>query len=348
MLGQVVILFVRRGLLFEIPRPGMVAPMKIVPPQRGRVWSATPTPFTREDRVDIASVRRMIAHHIDLGVAGIMLAGTCGEGPWLRDADREVLVRTAVEAAAGQLTVAVQVTDNSAVRVLDNIDRAASWGGEIAVVAAPPFFINATPERVTAHYREVAQKSALPVGLYDRGAASPYVVPEPLLAELLNEPSIIMVKDSAQQPSRMKAYLKARQARPELVLMSGSEFDCVDYMKGGYDGLLLGGGIFNARVAAKIIAACKAGDLSQANALQARMNDLMYRVYGGPKIECWMTGLKELLVQLGVFSTNRNLLGYPLTDHCRAQITAAVTGSDGLGFREDLLGPSRSFAPLRS
>ena len=116
----------------------------------------------------------------------------------------------------------------------------------------------------------------------------------------------------------------------------------------GYDGLLLGGGIFNALLAHQITAAVRANDLPKAHALQARMNDLMYRVYGGPKIECWLTGLKELLVQMGIFSTNKNLLGFPLTDHCRAQITAAVTGSDKLGFREDLFVPRRSFTPLQT
>jgi 4-hydroxy-tetrahydrodipicolinate synthase len=324
----------------------MVVTMKKVSLKRDRVWSATPTPFLANGRVDQTSVQRMVDHHVELGVTGIMLAGTCGEGPWMRDSDKEVLVRTAVEASAGKLIVALQVTDNSSVRVLDNAEQGAAWGAEIAVVAAPSFFLNATPSRLVAHYAEVARGSPLPVGLYDRGAASPYVVPESYLPELLSEPNIIVVKDSAQQESRRKAYVAARTARPELVLFSGSEFDCVDFLSAGYDGLLLGGGIFNARLALQIMAAVKAKDLANANALQARMNDLMYRVYGGPKIECWMTGLKELLVQLGVFSTNVNLLGYPLTEKCRADITAAVNGSDGLGYREDLLAPRQSLKVL--
>jgi 4-hydroxy-tetrahydrodipicolinate synthase len=297
-------------------------------------------------RVDVPSVQRMVAHHVDLGVSGIMLAGTCGEGPWMRESDKEVLVRSAVEAAAGKLTVAVQVTDNSSVRVLDNANAAATWGAAIAVVAAPSFFINATPQRLVQHYVEIARGSPLPVGLYDRGSHSPYVVPESMFPELLTEKNIIVIKDSAQQESRRKAYVAARSARPDLVLFSGSEFDTVDYLSAGYDGVLLGGGIFNAKLALQILAAVKAKDLTKANALQARMNDLMYRVYGGPKIECWMTGLKELLVQLGVFSTHTNLLGYPLTEKCRADIIAAVTGSDGLGYREDLLVPNRSFKSL--
>ena len=322
------------------------ATMKIVSLQRGAIWSASPTPFAPDFHIDEDSVRRMVSHHVDLGVTGIMLAGTCGEGPWLRDADREDLIRSAVAAAKGKLTIAVQVTDNSALRVLHNIDRAAALGAAIAVVAAPPFFINATPARVTGHYAEIARGSALPLGLYDRGAHSPYVVPESALADLLADPKFVLVKDSSQQTPRTHAYLKARDARSGLLLFSGSEFDCVDYLTAGYDGFLLGGAIFNGAMALQIVAAFRAGDLAQATALQARMNDVMYRVYGGPKIECWMTGLKELLVQLGVFSSNRNLLGYPLTESCRAQITAAVNGSDGLGYRQDLLPSKRTSQPV--
>ena len=320
--------------------------MKSVSPKRDQVWSASPTPFLASGDVDVAAVHRMVAHHLDLGVSGIMLAGTCGEGPWLREKARETLVRAAVEAAEGKLRLALQVTDNSSGRVLDNIDQAAAWGVEIAVVAAPSFFLNATPPRLLQHYLEITRHSDLPLGLYDRGAASPYVVLESDLALLLAEPKIVLVKDSAQQASRRNAYMAARKARPELVLYSGSEFDCVDYLAAGYDGLLLGGGIFNAKLAHQITAAVRANDLPAAHALQARMNDLMYRVYGGKKIECWMTGLKELLVQLGVFSSNANLLGYPLTPLCREQIHAAVNGSDGLGYRDDLLPNQRSFTPF--
>ncbi len=316
--------------------------MKSLSPQRGQVWSATPTPVLGDGRLDAASVRRLVAHHVDLGVAGIMLAGTCGEGSWIRDRDREALVRTAVEAAEGQLAIALQVTDNSAVRVLDNIERADEWGVGIAVVAAPSFFLNATPQRLLSHYAEIARGSSLPVGLYDRGTHSPYVLPESLLPELLSDRKIVVVKDSSQMETRRNAYLAARAARPDLVLYSGSEFDCVDYLVPGYDGLLLGGGIFNGAMARGIMAAVAAGEIGEANRLQARMNDLMYRVYGGRKIECWMTGLKELLVQLGVFSTNYNLLEYPLTAECRANIAAAVSGADGLGYREDMLPPRRT------
>ncbi|QYM79380.1 dihydrodipicolinate synthase family protein [Horticoccus luteus] len=307
------------------------------PKLTGGVWSATPTPLTKERRVDAASVERLVEHHVALGVTGMMLAGTCGEGPWLRLADRETLTRTAVAANRGRLRLAVQVTDNSAARVLENIERAAAWGAEVAVVDVPWFFLNGTPERKVAHFREIAQRSALPMGFYDRGTASPQAVPDERLAEILAEPNIAMVKDSSRSPARREIFLQARAARPGLVLLDGDEFDCVSYLEAGYDGLLLGGGIFNAAIARRLLAAVRAGDRVAAEREQARMNDLMWRVYGGPKIECWLTGLKELLVQMGLFATNVSLLDYPLTESCRASIAAAVSGADGEGFRADLL-----------
>jgi len=309
-------------------------------PLVGGVWSATPTPFDAAGRVDVPSVERLIEHHVRMGVTGLMLAGTCGEGPWLLDSDRETLVRTAAAAAKGRLRIAVQVTENSAVRTLHHAGQAAKWGAEIAVVAQPYFFLNATPERQLAYYRDFARSSPLPVGFYDRGKHSPYQLPDTHLDELLNEPNIVLVKDSSTMPSHRDLFLAVRQRRPGLILLTGDEFDCANYLAAGYDGLLLGGGIFNAGLAHRIIRAARAGDAAGAAQLQSRMNDLMLRVYGGPKIECWMSGLKELLVQMKLFSTRNSLLGYPLTDSCLKQITEALAGTDGLGYRLDLLEPA--------
>lgn len=302
------------------------------------VWSAAPTPFNADLSVDAASVEKMISHHLDMNVSGLMLCGTCGEGAWLRARDRKELVLASVNAAARRLKIAVQVTDNSEGRVLDNIDAAASWGAEIAVVDAPYFFLNGTPERRWKHYREIIRKSALPIGLYDRGIHNPNSIPAEFLTELVSEPNVVMLKDSSCDPVRRDAYIKARKNRPDIVLLDGDEFKCIEYLQAGYDGLLLGGGVFNARIAWRILNAVKAGDIAGAAREQERMNDLMLRVYGGPKIECWLTGLKELLVQIGVFSTNASLLEYPLTDTCRAQIQEMVAGTGDIDFRADLTG----------
>jgi 4-hydroxy-tetrahydrodipicolinate synthase len=288
------------------------------------VWSATPTPFINDMAVDRVAIRRLVEHHLRLGVNGLFVCGTCGEGPWMTDRDRRAMVRATVAAARGRLVIAAQVTDNSAARIIDNTRAAAEEGADIAVIAPPFFLLNATPDNVAALYLKAIRGCPLPVGIYDRGPGGPVAVTDDALRKICSHPKVIMIKDSSANPERMRLALSLRRKRPELRLFNGNEFDCVSRLKAGYDGLLLGGGIFNGRLAGHIVEAARAGRWAEADRLQRRMNRLMYDVYGGEKLTCWMSGLKYLLVEMGLFRTTRNYLNYPLLPGGRRAIARAM------------------------
>lgn len=288
------------------------------------VWSACPTPFDDKMRVDSTSVRRMVEHHLRLGIRGVFLAGTCGEGPWMPDRERRRLVQSTIAAARGALSVAVQVTDNSAARILDNIAFAAADGADLAVIAQPYFLMNATPSNIETLYLEAIEGSTLPVAFYDRGKHAAVVVPDEILKSLYMHPRVIAIKDSSSDPKRRAIALAARKKRPELRLLDGDEFRCDEYLAAGYDGLMLGGGVFNGFIANQILEATRAGNLQEAKRLQERMTNIMYDIYGGPKITCWLTGLKQFLVEISIFETTHGFLNYPLTRSCQAAIAEAI------------------------
>ena len=289
-------------------------------PGQGQVWSATPTPFTDTMELDLPSVDRMVEHHVRLGADGLFLAGTCGEGPWMTQAQRRALVRRVASRVRGRLKVAVQVTDNSAARILDNIKQSQEDGAQIAVIAPPHYLQLATPRHVSDLYLKAIRSSPLPIGIYDRGRVGSVFVPNDVLKVLYQEPNVVMCKDSSMDPGRMRIALKARQLRPGLVLLTGGEFNSTDYLKAGYDGVLLGGGIFNGFMARQIMDAVREGDMPQALTVQRRMIKLMNAVYGGKKIKCWLSGEKRLMVELGIFSTWKSYLNYPLTAACEKAI----------------------------
>ena len=288
------------------------------------VWSATPTPFTEKMALDKVAVRRLIEHHIRLGVTGLFVLGTCGEGAWMTDHQRREMVETVVKHNAGRMRIAVQVTDNSAARILDNMHMARQAGADVAVIAPPYFLANDTPRTIKKLYLEAIRQSPLPVGIYDRGRHGPVVVPDELLKPIYSAPEVVMVKDSSLEPQRRDIALEVRQKRPELLLLNGYEFDCVQYLQAGYDGLLLGGGIFNGYIAGQIMHAVAEGRLADAEKLQKRMNRIMWDVYGGKQIKCWLSGQKRLLVEMGVFRTWRNYPDYPLTAACERAIMRAI------------------------
>ncbi len=285
------------------------------------VWSASPTPFTAKMEVDTVAVRKMVDHHVRLGVKGLFLAGTCGEGPWMTDAQNRTLVRTASEhnaklAAkdpAKRLELAVQVTDNSSARIIDNINRAAEDGADIAVIAAPNFFMDPSAKRLTKLYVESVAKSPLPIGFYDRGKHSGVVIPDAVFKEAVQDKKVCIVKDSTCDPDRMKLFLSLRRKNPNLKLFTGFEFGCMDYLKADYDGLMLGGGIISGFMANQMIDAYKAGDIALAEKIEQRQQRVSYAAYGGKKIKCWLTGLKTLLVAMKVFRTNKTHFEQPIT-----------------------------------
>ncbi len=283
-------------------------------------------------KVDTVAVRRLVAHHLQLGIKGLLLAGTCGEGPWMTENQRRKLVQTVAKHAQGKLKLAVQVTDNSAARILDNIRVAKADGADIAVIAAPYFILHPTPKRILDVYLPAIRNSSLPVGVYDLGRLGAMFVPDNVIRSIYAEKNVIMIKDSSSDSRRMKIALAAKKKRSKLQLLTGSEFDCVTYLKAGYDGLLLGGGIFNGYMARRIIEAVAADDIRLAEKRQEEMNRFMYAVYGGKNIKCWLSGEKKLLVEMGIFRTWKSHLNYPLTEACSNAIKRALKKNRDLLF----------------
>ena len=101
------------------------------------VWSATPTPFLADGSLDDSGLERVVEQHRRVGVRGLFLGGTCGEGPFMPNDQRAELVRKIRRMGGRELHLAVQVSDTSAVRVRENMARAIDAGADSVVIAAP-------------------------------------------------------------------------------------------------------------------------------------------------------------------------------------------------------------------
>ena len=291
-----------------------------------QIWSAVPTPLSSDLKVDELSVERMVHAAVHDGIQGLFLAGTCGEGPWLADREKHVLVKAAVRAAGGRLKIAVQTSDNSVPRIRDNVQAASAAGADYAIIASPATFLNATPERIVNHFTDAVNASPLPVGIYDLGKHCPVFIPEARLKEIYLLPNVHLVKDSSGSVGRRSAALAARLEKPSLRLFNGDEFLCKEYLQAGYDGFMFGGAAAIAPQLHCIVQLHDAGQVSEVQMVNATMKETLFGIYGGKAIACWLTGLKYYMVRRGLFTTTSSFLGYPLTDECRAFIERHVKG----------------------
>ena len=289
------------------------------------VWSAAPTPFTSQGKVDIDSIKRLTEHHIRLGIKGVFLCGTSGEGPWMTPEMCREVVDATVKAAAGRLMVTVQVTDNSAIRILDNIAQFADSGVN-AVVMAPPFFqMNVDQEYLKNMFLEVLDKSPLPVGFYHRGAAASVNVDVETVMQLMTHPNLIMIKDSSGDMDVMKRLIEhSKTINDSPLLLDGDEFNSVPYLKAGYNGLLFGGGCFNGYMSNLMVQAAAEGDFVTAQKWQDRMSTMMLEMFGGDGFPCWLAAQKQVLVELSIFETNKTIINYSLTPECHAALKTAI------------------------
>ena len=289
------------------------------------VWSATPTPFTETMEIDSEAVSRLVDHHLRLGVKGLFLGGTSGEGPWMTDSDRLELAKCVAKNNKGRMLLAMQITDNSAARMIDNIKRIEDSGIDITVIAPPFFQANADQEYLKKLYFEVIESSSLPVGIYHRGKHSSVPIEVDTLAEIIAHPKVLMVKDSSSDAAAREMICGAiKKRKDELFALDGDEFNSVPYAVAGYDGFMFGGACFNGFMANKILELAKSGDVDGAQVMQDHMNNIMTRAFGGEGLPCWLAGQKQMMVELGIFNTCKTIINYKLTDECAQTIKQIV------------------------
>lgn len=77
------------------------------------------TPFTKNGGVNYDKLAELIEFQIANGAAGIVLLGTTGESPTISEEEREAIIRTGVDAAAGRIPVIVGCGSNDTNRTAD-------------------------------------------------------------------------------------------------------------------------------------------------------------------------------------------------------------------------------------
>jgi 4-hydroxy-tetrahydrodipicolinate synthase len=287
------------------------------------IWSATPTPFRSDGALDVAALERLVEQHLGLGVTGLFLAGTCGEGPLMPNEQRMELVQHLRRLAAERLHLAVQVSDTSAARVRENLVQAQEAGADSVVIAPPWISYFCNRDFVRRYFFEPLDAAEVPVGIYVLATEPESGLDLDMWREIVAHPAVRYVKDSSASAEYLAALVEIKAQRPDLRVLTGYEFDVVTAVAAGYEGALLGTGILIGGMIRRALESLAAGDRATADSWQARSNAFLNELFR-PDLSLWLGGLKYALVREGVFSTEFMHLSYPLTPADRAHIDAAL------------------------
>ena len=284
------------------------------------LWSATPTPFFDDGSLDKPSIKRLVEHHVNLGVSGLFVGGTCGEGGFMSNRQRAELVRLVKKTAGDSLHIAAHVSDTSAARVCENIKSMTDSGAD-SVIIAPPFLVADFCNRdfLRRYFLEPIETADIPVGIYVRMPMSKMELDLSLWGEITGHPKVKFIKDSSGSEDYRCHFLELKADRPSMTLLTGNEFDVVSWIAKGYDGALAGTGILNAGFIRRALECLADDNRDAANAWQERSNELLYSLFRRD-ISSWLTGLKYALYKIGLFSSQFSHLIFPLDDDDRRRI----------------------------
>ncbi len=167
------------------------------------------TPFYPEGEVYYKKIESNVERYSRTPVAGIVVQGSTGEAIFLSDQERRDVLKVALAAAAPNKVMVAGTGSESAHETLHLTEYAAELGYDAAMVRTPHYYKKQMlPANLLAFYRTVADRSALPIIIYNFPQATAYDIPAEVVIELAAHPNIVAIKESSGNLDKVKTMVE--------------------------------------------------------------------------------------------------------------------------------------------
>jgi 4-hydroxy-2-oxoglutarate aldolase len=161
------------------------------------VFAPIPTPFDADDRVDAPKLTAAFARWIDRPITGFIVLGSNGEAPLLSDDEADGVIAAARAAVPRGRPFIVGTGRESTDATIRASRRAAELGADAVLVRTPGFYKSQmTHDAFVRHYLAVADRSPVPILLYNFTALTGVNLLPVTVASLATHPNIIGMKES--------------------------------------------------------------------------------------------------------------------------------------------------------
>lgn len=226
------------------------------------------TPF-RSGAVDEAALRKIIDWQIREGSSAILPCGTTGESATLTIEEHNHVIAVAVDAASGRVPVVAGCGSNNTMVALEHIRHAEKAGASVALLICP-YYNKPGQQGLAAHYSYLAERSALPIIIYNNpGRTGSDMSTATLAALVAKHPNIIGVKESTGDINRVSEVRDA--LGPDFLIFSGNDYMNLGIFAHGGVGAFSVTANVAPRLSAEMLAACARGDFRTALSYQDRL-----------------------------------------------------------------------------
>jgi dihydrodipicolinate synthase/N-acetylneuraminate lyase len=192
------------------------------------IFAAVTTPFYSDERIYFRKIEANMARYSRGLLAGMLVLGSTGEAVMLDDEESRQVLRIAAGASAPEKILIAGVGRESVGATVSLAEAAAEYRYDAILVRPPSYYAGQmSPAAVRNYFESVADRSPLPVVLYNIPKFVPYQIPIELVAELAGHPNIIGIKDSSGSVERIEQTVAATQTAPRRTVMVTPIFEAV-------------------------------------------------------------------------------------------------------------------------
>lgn len=167
------------------------------PREWGRLLTAMLTPFTLSNAVNYEESARIARHLVDAQKNdGLVISGTTGESPTLKEDEKLRLLEVVLEAVGDRAAVVFGAGTYDTEESM-HLVREATRRGAHGIMLVNPYYSRPGQAGLEAHFRACAGETDLPVMLYNIQPRSAINLETATLMRLADVPNIVAVKEAS-------------------------------------------------------------------------------------------------------------------------------------------------------
>jgi len=178
------------------------------------------TPFYPDERIYWKKLEQNVEQYSRTPVSGIVVLGSTGEALMLSDQEKRDVFKCAIGAAAADKVMIAGTGMESMIETLHLTEYAAELGYDAVMVRTPHYYKRQTqPANILTFYRALADRSPLPIVIYNFPQSTGYDIPPEVVIELAEHPKITAIKESSGSVEKVELMVKATRhiKRPVMV-----------------------------------------------------------------------------------------------------------------------------------
>jgi dihydrodipicolinate synthase/N-acetylneuraminate lyase len=236
------------------------------------------TPLNEEGNVDLESTRKLTDYLIKGGVHTLFILGTTGEGPLLPLDEQVKFAETVVEHTDGRLPVIAGISETSSARVLDVVKKLTPTGLD-AFVSTLPYYDNTNVEEQIRYFEILADKSEIPISIYDNPYKAGQVLDDKVIVELKDHDNVIGLKDSSSNIRKFRERVEKFGSDSKFAFVLGHS-DVIDLsIYFGAAGVVPSDAHLFPELCVSIYDNAAAGNWTEAEKLQRELNTKRVELY---------------------------------------------------------------------